>query len=61
MESLDDVPIVGWAEHGLIPVGHRVVLLPTDDLAGQKPWPRAETWVGWVEILGMGVRPRWNR
>ena len=24
-------------------------------------WPCAETWVGWGEILGMGVRPRWNR
>ena len=23
--------------------------------------PCAETWVGWGEILGMGVRPRWNR
>ena len=24
-------------------------------------WPCAETWVGWGEILGMGLRPRWNR
>ena len=24
-------------------------------------WPCAKTWVGWGEILGMGVRPRWNR
>ena len=24
-------------------------------------WPCAEMWVGWGEILGMGVRPRWNR
>ena len=23
--------------------------------------PCAKTWVGWGEILGMGVRPRWNR
>ena len=37
MESLDDIPIVGGAAQGLIPGGHRVVLLPTDDLAGQEP------------------------
>ena len=24
-------------------------------------WPCADSWVGWGEILGIGVRPRWNR
>ena len=24
-------------------------------------WPCAKTWGWWGEILGLGVRPRWNR
>ena len=24
-------------------------------------WPCAESWVGWGEVLGKGLRPRWNR
>ena len=31
------------------------------DCTHQEIWPYAKTWVGWGEILGMGVRPRWNR
>ena len=32
-----------------------------DDDAEAVVRPCAKTWVGWGEILGMGVRPRWNR
>ena len=40
---------------------HRRLLEPIGDIPPTEKGPCAKTWVGWGEILGMGVRPRWNR
>ena len=52
--------VVRWFTQGLTLVRREIQRRPPN----RRPptyGPCAKTWVGWGEILGMGVRPRWNR